>query len=125
MTKHGTMFERYGGIAFVAQFVLKLYDRAGLYHPCSVRRRRLRRLVDIWLIHLSVMGGPAQLQQCCVAGPRCPSHRSMTGHSTMIRLFRSLRKPDYRGRCKMIIADLNAHRIYRPLARKATIDLRC
>jgi truncated hemoglobin YjbI len=27
MTKPGTMFERYGGIAFVTRFVLSFYDR--------------------------------------------------------------------------------------------------
>jgi truncated hemoglobin YjbI len=84
MTKPGTMFERYGGIAFVTRFVLSFYDRVLTSATIApfFADVDMRRLVDHQAKFISsVMGGrrATALPRCARRTPIC---RSTIRHST-------------------------------------------
>jgi hemoglobin len=117
MTKHGTMFERYGGVAFVARFVLKLYDRvlASATLAPFFADVDMRRLVDHQAKFISsVMGGPSSYSNAALREAHAHLPIDDRAFDEMIGLFRATLEETKitEADVEAIIADLNAHRTY-------------
>jgi len=117
MTKPGTMFERYGGIAFVTRFVLSFYDRVLTSATIApfFADVDMRRLVDHQAKFISsVMGGPSSYSTAALREAHAHLQINDPTFDEMIGLFRAtleeckIAAPDV----EAIIADLNAHRTY-------------
>jgi hemoglobin len=112
-----TMFERYGGLAFVTRFVLSFYDRV----LTSVRLAPffadsdMQRLVEHQAKFISsVMGGPTSYSNAALR--EVHEHLDIDDQSfdEMISLFEAALK-DFKitdTDVGVIIADLNARRMY-------------
>lgn len=117
MTKPGTMFERYGGIAFVTRFVLSLYDRvlASATIAPFFADVDMRRLVDHQAKFISsVMGGPSSYSNAALREAHAHLHIDDSDFDEMIGLFRVTLEEFKIAEADVdaIIADLSAHRTY-------------
>jgi hemoglobin len=115
MTKLGTMFERYGGIAFVTRFVLLFYDRvlASAALAPYFAEVDMRRLVDHQAKFISsVMGGPSSYSNATLREVHAHLQINDREFDEMIGLFRAALEESkiVAADVEAIIADLNAHR---------------
>ena len=112
-----TMFERYGGLAFVTRFVLSFYDRV----VASVRlapffaNSDMQRLVEHQAKFISsVMSGPTSYSNAVLREAHEHLHIVDQAFDEMIFLFKTTLK-DFKisdTDVEAIIADLNARRKY-------------
>jgi len=117
MTKPGTMFERYGGIAFVTRFVLSFYDRVMTSATIApfFADVDMRRLVDHQAKFISsVMGGPSSYSTAALREAHAHLQINDPTFDEMIGLFRATLEESKIAAADVeaIIADLNAHRTY-------------
>lgn len=117
MATHDTMFERYGGLAFVTRFVLNFYDRV-LDSVCLARffaNTDMQRLVEHQAKFISsVMGGPASYSNAILRDVHAHLHIDDQAFDEMIGLFRATLEDSGVAAADItaIIADLNARRRY-------------
>ena len=110
-----TMFERYGGLAFVSRFVLSFYDRvlASVRLTPFFADTDMQRLVEHQAKYISsVMGGPASYTDAMLRDAYAHLHIDDEAFDEMIGLFR-LTLNDFAiadADVEAIMADLNAHR---------------
>jgi hemoglobin len=117
MPNPDTMFERYGGLQFVARFVLNFYDRVlaspGLA-PFFVNTD-MRRLVDHQAKFISsVMGGPASYSNAMLREAHAHLQIDDRAFDEMVGLFRAtlVDAKIAAADVEAIMADLNAHRTH-------------
>ena len=110
-----TMFERYGGLAFVSRLVLSFFDRvlASVRLTPFFADTDMQRLVEHQAKFISsVMGGPASYTDAMLRDAHAHLHIDDEAFDEMIGLFKLTLK-DFAiadADVETIIADLNAHR---------------
>jgi hemoglobin len=115
MTEPGTMFERYGGLAFVTRFVLSFYDRvldSTVLAPFFANAD-MRRLVDHQAKFISsVMGGPTGYSNAALREAHAHLQIDDLAFDEMIGLFRATLEESKIAEADVeaIIVELNAHR---------------
>jgi hemoglobin len=117
MTKPATMFEQYGGIVFVARFVLRFYDRvlASAALAPFFADVDMRRLVDHQAKFISsVMGGPSSYSNATLREVHAHLQIDDTAFNEMIGLFKAALEESrvVDADVATIIADLNAYRVH-------------
>jgi hemoglobin len=112
-----TMFERYGGLAFVTRFVLSFYDRvlASIQLASFFANSDMQRLVEHQAKFIStVMGGPTSYSNAVLREVHEHLDIDDQAFDEMIFLFKATLK-DFKIAdidAEAIITDLNARRMY-------------
>jgi hemoglobin len=117
MPNPDTMFERYGGLAFVTRLVLTFYDRVLASAPLApfFVDTDMQRLVDHQAKFISsVMGGPSSYSNAALREAHAHLNVDDRAFDEMMALFRTTLEESgiSSADVEAIMADLDGHRIY-------------